>query len=69
MKSRSLALALFVAVPSVALAAEPAKGTIIMVSSVGLWVLGSSLLMLRKGNRPEADTKKPADKADPSPHA
>ena len=69
MKSRSLALALFVAVPSIALAAEPAKGTIIMVSSVGLWVLGSSLLMLRKGSRPGADTKKPADKADPSPHA
>jgi hypothetical protein len=46
-----LVLGSFVALPSIALAQEPAKGTLIMVSSVGLWVVGSSLLMLRKGSK------------------
>lgn len=61
-----LALGAFVALPSIALANEPAKGTLIMVSSVGIWVLLSSVFMVSKGARPNprkgSGETEPADK-------
>ncbi|RRK01336.1 hypothetical protein Ga0100231_000525 [Opitutaceae bacterium TAV4] len=37
--------------PSSLMADEPARGTIVMVSSVGTWVILSSIFMLRKRKR------------------
>ncbi|AHF90588.1 hypothetical protein OPIT5_10625 [Opitutaceae bacterium TAV5] len=52
--------------PSTLLADEPSRGTVVMVSSIGIWVVFSSVFMIRKRHREAAsatDTAKPDKKS------
>ncbi|AHF89662.1 hypothetical protein OPIT5_04880 [Opitutaceae bacterium TAV5] len=52
--------------PSTLMADEPARGTVVMVSSIGTWVVITSIFMIRKRHREAAsatETAKPDQKS------
>lgn len=59
-----LALSALVFIPSVAVAGEPSKGTVITIASVGLWLIISSVGIVLRSRRDEDKGESDAKKDD-----